>query len=444
MIDFWIFSALLMAIAIGFIVMPLFMKRGTTVGEVVHRTAANVALYEERMLELEHLRTASDLTEEEFSRLQMEYQRTLLDDSAMEGNESDDESSLADVSFSLDVEVSNRNQVTGKGRLLILCMAVILPVSAILFYGERGNIDDWEIARLVKDKAQQYYQGHSKGEDVDTSVITKKLVSSLVARLKKDPEKSESWYLLAQNYMELKSYQNARESYGEVLKQYPQDSKILAAYAQAMYLEEGSRLTPEVNSAIDRVLSIDPHNATVLGLQGISAYESGDFSKAIAFWQKLLSSLPPHSSNAQYIQRGIASAEEQLAARGEVFRKPEDTEAKAPIHSVTLQVSIAPEFVADATSTVFVYARAVGGPRMPLAIVKMVVADLPKEVILDDSMSVMSGQKMSDYPQIEIVARVSKNGTPMPQPGDLEGISDPLSVQDGVKLLALVIDKQVP
>jgi len=78
---------------------------------------------------------------------------------------------------------------------------------------------------------------------------------------------------------------------------------------------------------------------------------------------------------------------------------------------------------ANPEDTVFVFARAVSGPRMPLSMLRIQVKDLPVDFNLDDSMGMTPQMKLSDFPEVVIVARVSKAGSAIPQPGDLEGVS---------------------
>jgi cytochrome c-type biogenesis protein CcmH len=86
---------------------------------------------------------------------------------------------------------------------------------------------------------------------------------------------------------------------------------------------------------------------------------------------------------------------------------------------------------------VYIFARAVQGPRMPLAIVSKQVKDLPATVVLDDSSGMMSDMKLSSAAQVIVIARVSKTGNPSAQAGDLEGKS--AAIKPGTQALDLSI-----
>jgi len=112
--------------------------------------------------------------------------------------------------------------------------------------------------------------------------------------------------------------------------------------------------------------------------------------------------------------------------------------------SVSGTVSLSSDIAGKATQndTAFVFARAAKGPKMPLAVFRKQVKDLPMAFSLDDTMAMRPGLKMSGFEQVVVVARVSKSGNPMAKSGDLEGSSG--AVKPGAKGLKIVIDSVVP
>jgi cytochrome c-type biogenesis protein CcmH len=93
---------------------------------------------------------------------------------------------------------------------------------------------------------------------------------------------------------------------------------------------------------------------------------------------------------------------------------------------VTLSAALAKQ--AQPEDTVFVFARAATGSRMPLAILRKQVKDLPISFTLNDSMAMSPSNALSSVPQVIVGARISKSGNAMPQPGDLSGQTDPVKV----------------
>jgi hypothetical protein len=93
--------------------------------------------------------------------------------------------------------------------------------------------------------------------------------------------------------------------------------------------------------------------------------------------------------------------------------------------SDALKASVSPD------DTVFVFARAVDGPKMPLAIVRKQVRDLPLQFELDDSSAMSPATRLSTAQRVVVGARVSKSGSATPQPGDLQGMSPVVDVGRG-------------
>jgi cytochrome c-type biogenesis protein CcmH len=92
-------------------------------------------------------------------------------------------------------------------------------------------------------------------------------------------------------------------------------------------------------------------------------------------------------------------------------------------------------------ATLFVYARPADGSRMPLAILRASADKFPLQFKLDDSMAMSPESRISLRDQVQLVARVSKSGNAMPQPGDLTGTFGPVKV--GAKDVKLVITEVV-
>ncbi|HXF44531.1 MAG TPA: hypothetical protein VNK91_00255, partial [Burkholderiaceae bacterium] len=112
--------------------------------------------------------------------------------------------------------------------------------------------------------------------------------------------------------------------------------------------------------------------------------------------------------------------------------------------SVQGTVQLAPALAGKAapTDTVFVFARAVDGPRAPLAVLKLQVKDLPAQFSLDDSLAMAPQFALSKFENVTIAARVSKSGRPEPASGDLEGASGAVKV--GARGVVVTIDRVVP
>ena len=119
--------------------------------------------------------------------------------------------------------------------------------------------------------------------------------------------------------------------------------------------------------------------------------------------------------------------------------------ASAPAKGVIeVSVNLSSEFesLVQATDTVFIYAQALSGPQMPLAIVRKQVSDLPLTVSLSDAQAMAPAFKLSAFKDVKLIARISKSGNAIKQPGDLIGIVEPVSVANTNKVV-IKIDSRV-
>jgi cytochrome c-type biogenesis protein CcmH len=214
-------------------------------------------------------------------------------------------------------------------------------------------------------------------------------------------------------------------------------------------MNNNQSLLGEPTKYIDKALELDPENTTALALAGSAGMERGDYVAAVTHWQKLVSLLPPDYPQLQMIIDGINQAREFLAkqpgGREQLARLPagpQKAEAN-PAMAITGRVSLSPAMLSRASPSdfVFILARAAEGPKMPLAVIRKQVKDLPMEFTLDDSMAMRPQMKLSGFDKVVVLARISKSGSPMAQAGDLEGTAG--IVKPGARELNITIDTLV-
>ena len=197
----------------------------------------------------------------------------------------------------------------------------------------------------------------------------------------------------------------------------PDDAQILADQADVMAMLQGRKLEGEPLRLVERALKNNPSNLKALALAGTAAFERKDFAGAIKYWGLARAVAPPDSEFAQGLERGLAEARaaaggSATAARPAAAPDAAPTVAAAGVGSISGRVSLSPALAARvaAGDTVFVFARAAEGPRMPLAILKRSVGELPLSFTLDDSMAMTPEFKLSKFPSVVVGARVSKSG----------------------------------
>jgi cytochrome c-type biogenesis protein CcmH len=107
------------------------------------------------------------------------------------------------------------------------------------------------------------------------------------------------------------------------------------------------------------------------------------------------------------------------------------------------RIDIAPALksrLAD-TDVLFLFSRP-GQSGPPVAPIRARAGQLPLEFELDDSTAMTAGNTLSQHKQVMLVARVSKSGNPMAQPGDLEGTL--ANVKVGATGVKIMIDQARP
>jgi cytochrome c-type biogenesis protein CcmH len=269
------------------------------------------------------------------------------------------------------------------------------------------------------------------------------MIKALSARLEKNPDDGKGWSMLARSYAVMGRYSESAAAYQKATNLIPNNSALLMDYAEVLAVANGKSFQGKPSELVKQALNIDPNNTRALFLIGKAAYQAGDYPQTVDYWQKLLSLLPPDSPQAKQISDDIAKvrAQETSGKRPQTQGQAQPATSGAQIAGV-VRLSPALADKAAPTDTVFVFAKAVSGPPVPIAVIRTQVKDLPKQFILNDSEAMTPTMKLSNFKEVEIVAKVSKSGSATPQPGDLRGEVTPVKV--GTENLQLVIDKITP
>jgi cytochrome c-type biogenesis protein CcmH len=388
---FWVIAVLLAAGALAFVLPPLLGRRPTAPGAA--NGATNVAVYRDQLREIEADLAAGTLARDQYDGARRELEARLLDDVRDSGA---------------------GPRAVRPGRVAAISAGIAIPLASILLYFAVGNPGALAPQADSHGIARQQIEG---------------MVDRLAARLKENPEDATGWAMLGRSYAVLDRFPEAAAAYANAVKRSPPDAQLLADYADALAMAQGRRLQGEPERLIAMALAIDPRNVKALALAGTAAFENRDFARAIAHWRRILEIVPPDSDMADSIRDSIADA--QQLAGGAVKPQPAPARAAAPAPgavSGTVQLSPALAARVAPSDTVFVFARATEGPRVPLAVMRKQARELPAAFTLDDTMAMAPGMKLSDYSRVVVGARISKSGTPAAQPGDFEGLSAPVTV----------------
>ncbi|WP_017906325.1 tetratricopeptide repeat protein, partial [Pseudomonas asplenii] len=288
----------------------------------------------------------------------------------------------------------------------------LVPVLGMVLYLHFGASDKVELTR-------EFAQAPQSMED-----MTRRLERAVAAQ----PDSAEGLYFLGRAYMAQERPADAAKVFERTVQLAGRQPELLGQWAQARYFADGKRWSPQVQALTDEALKADPNEVTSLGLLGIAAFEGERYQEAIDYWKRLLAQLPAEDPSRAALQGGIDRAGEKLVqGGGKVAMAPVDKAAVGQGAQLKVRVDLAADIKAKVqpSDSVFVFARATQGPPAPLAAKRLTVADLPATVELGDADAMMPQLKLSNFPEVQLVARISRAGQPMA--GEWIGRSQPLA-----------------
>jgi cytochrome c-type biogenesis protein CcmH len=268
------------------------------------------------------------------------------------------------------------------------------------------------------------------------------MTEKLAVRLKDKPDDVEGWSMLARSYSVLGKHADALKAYEKASSLRKDDPTLLADYADSLAVNSNNNLEGEPMKLVERALKLDPKNLKALYLDGTYSFNKKDYKRAVKVWETLVQVGPAGNVFVREVEPAIAEARKLAgmpppaqpldaapqAGAAQPAAGPAPAAAGGGTVSGTVTLSAALAKQAQPEDTVFVFARAATGSRMPLAILRKQVKDLPISFTLNDSMAMSPSNALSSVPQVIVGARISKSGNAMPQPGDLSGQTDPVKV----------------
>ena len=422
MILFWLIAALLVCVALAFLVVPLLRNRAAS-DAGASRDAANLTIYRDQLAELDADLAAGNIDRGQWDAARADLQRALLEDTGA-------------------AAVDAPAPATRSSGAAIVVAATV-PLVAVALYLALGTPQGLDPARASPSQAASHSVTKEQIED---------MVTRLAQRLESNPDDVEGWIMLGRTYNALGRFAEAAQSYAKAESRFPQNAQLLADHADSLAMVQGRSLLGEPEALIRRALQADASNVKALALAGTVEYEKQNFSKAVEYWKRMLPLLPADSEMGDSVRESIKEAEAKLGTKpGTAVAKAETgqaggsgtskTTATAARLTGTIKLDAGLSARAKPEDTVFVLARPAKGSRMPLAAVRVKVKDLPLSFSFDDSMAMSPAAKLSDFSEVVVAARVSKSGNVMPEPGDFEGESKP--VHPGTSGLSVVIAREI-
>lgn len=425
MMVFWLIAALLVLAALFFLLPPLLKSRGK---DLIARDELNVTIFKDQLAELEQDLSAGILTQEQYDIARHDLERNFVQDAGSEGN----------------VAPSSADRLVG--RITAVAIALLVPVVAVSLYSLLGSGERGLNPQQAAAEADMPTQNNAE--------TLRDAVAKLQARVQEQPEDVESWVMLGRSHYFLQQYKEASGAFAQASKLLnDEDPDILADYADTLAMANERNMLGLPYQLLQKALSIKPGHEKSLWLAGVAAYQAQDLKSTLGYWEQLLLVFPRGSEEFMQMLDNVNEIRATLgldvsggmAGNGVENPAAIADEGNAMQASISGSVRLDDALLSQAapTDTVFVFARAASGPRMPLAILRMQVQDLPMNFTLDDSMAMSPQMKLSSFEQVVVGARISKAGDAMPRSGDLEGSFGPLTVGDAGSV-ELVINRVVP
>lgn len=381
-----------------------------------NRRAANVSAYRLRVDELDVEAAAGLVPIDEASSLRAELDARVLADAG-------------------DAEAEPAPPEPKRRWLAVVLITGLLAAFAGSWYAQSAS---WRVQREIAEET-------APAPAVTPEVAA--MVDKLAARLRQAPEDPEAWSMLGRSYFMMERYADSAQAYGQAnTRAKTPNAEWLTAEGEATAFASNRKIAGRPAELFERALQVNPDDGKSLWFGGLAAAQAGDFAKARTRWQKLLATPDLPQPMREAIDERMQALDQAGAAAGGNPAAPDETGAAAPAAgSLQIEVSLAPALTAKVPpgATLFVFAKAESGPRIPLAVQRLASPQLPLKVRLDDSMAMAPTLKLSQFDRYVITARLSAGGGVQAQAGDLEG-SVAAARAPGVQSLALTIDRVVP
>ena len=385
----------MIAIAIAFVTPTLLRKQQASESKE-YRDGQNVTIAREHLADLDQELANGTLTQELYDQSKLEIEQTLL--------------------FDLEEQGALPQQETSStpGKMALISVLIAVPLLTVLIYLQLGTPE------LIEPSATQSAEG--------APPTVEQMVTDLQQRLTKNPEDADGWYLMGRTMMMLKQYAAAAEAYEKTNKLAPNEPMVMLSLADATAMAQGGNMAGKPKKLVFDAIAIDPNNVTGLWMAGMISEEEGDNEQALSLWLRLrplLSEMPDEVTQLDTSIRRVAAVLGKdlsglLESPSPMAAGTTDSIGGAAVR-VTIQLADGLYTKVTGEETVYIYAKAIEGPRFPIAAARYQVKDLPVSITLDDSSAVMSTSKLSDFKEVRVGARVSFSGDAITQSGDLMG-----------------------
>ncbi len=403
--SFWIAVAALLALALVILVVPLMRAVRTPQGD--QRQQQNIQIAREKKGQIESRFNKGEIDQETRDSACLDLQ----------------------TSLALELGRSEADEEKSHGKWMAIVVFLAIPaasVSLYLVFGEYRVIGNPQLMLEVPRQAATTAPQMSLEE----------MTAAIEQRLRDDPEDSEGWFMLGRVMMSSQRYSEAVTAFQRSGDLVPDEPGTMFALADALAMQNNGNLLGEPEALVQRGLKLAPRYPNGLWLAGMIAEQRRDYKTAHRYWSLLLAQVADNPASSREIRGLLAKLEEREPGLAK-------TVSASNAGGINLRVEIGAELKARVSpdATVFVYARAMEGPSMPLAVKKLQLGDLPVSLTLSDADAVMPTMKLSSFSQVVVGARVSSSGNPLAQSGDFYTERESVDSDNPPSQINLIIDQ---
>lgn len=416
---FWTLAAAMVLLGIAWIIPPLVRPGYRPVSE---REQQNIEIARERLRGLEDELASGAIDREQFDRSRVEIEQILASD------------------LGTDSDRTLPAEPTYSGVKTAIVVGLTVPLLSILMYGLLGNTEGLSV------KPGEVASSSGIPGNADQMPSVDDMVNRLAERLKENPDNPEGWRMLARSYSVMERYPEAIEALRKARGLVGDDPNLLIELADMIATVQNGSFDGEPSKLVSKVLEKFPQHPGGLWLAGRSAVMARDLPLTLKYWRQMETVLPKEGEGVESVRLAIARVEEAMgqnvAAETPVKdSEPETSGSTGPEIKVTVALDKSLSSDVDPEDAVFIYAQAMSGPPMPLAVTRKKVRDLPLQVTLNDSMAMMPAMALSKFSEVRVIARVSKTGNAIPQSGDFKGQIEAVPVKERAPVEILIAEK---
>jgi cytochrome c-type biogenesis protein CcmH len=426
---FWVLLLLMLLVAVVILIYPLLRARAS---EAIAYKDSNLGLYDDKLAELEADLGEGRIDHEQYQLARQEIDRELLQDIPTESRDTS--------------SIHYAKQIKRQPGLAVM-ISVFLPMVALLVYMKLGMHASTEMRHTQQVRAQTPAQAPQSQNAGSLEEMTGKLA----LRLQQNGGSQEDWAMLGRAYKHLGQYASSVKAFEQAVKMAP-NAQLMIEQSESMALSNNQRFAPDARALVMRALELEPDNLNVLWFAGVAEFQAGNYRKSIEHLSRLSDQAKQDAEVERSLRLYIDKARNALIAAGETVPTTDEILGAATASkdvatggaSLQVKVDVSNDVRSrfSAGDTVFIYAKAAAGPKMPLAAQRLTLAQLPTTVTLNDSMAMMEGMNMSAFGNVVVSARVTTTGSAIAQAGDYIG---QLNVEDvtQAELVEIQIDTLV-